>query len=119
MTFALAKCHWGGFGRIEHYRVKQSVASTGSFILVLLPGQFLKFLTRVHGARRVLEVGMLTGCSALCMAEALPRDGIVVTCEMEPYLVKVAQGFFERSPHGSKIHIRHGKQHLFSLKSSL
>ena len=38
--------------------------------------QFLAFLVRLMGARRVLEVGTFTGYSALAMAEALPRPEI-------------------------------------------
>jgi len=44
-------------------------------------GTLLKTLCAVMGARRVLEVGTFTGFSALCMAEALPDDGELVTCD--------------------------------------
>ena len=46
-------------------------------------GQALKFLVHLAGARRVLEIGMFTGYSALAMAEALPDDGVVVACEID------------------------------------
>ena len=59
-------------------------------------------------AKRVLELGMYTGYSALACAEVLPEDGEVVTCEVDPYLEGVAKGFFEKSPHGRKIQIRLG-----------
>src|SRR5690606_25260498 len=38
-------------------------------------GQFLAFLIRLMGARRVIEVGVYTGYSSLWMALALPEDG--------------------------------------------
>ena len=48
-------------------------------------GQLLKMLVRRRtGAARVLEIGMFTGYSALAMAEALPRDGRLVACELDP-----------------------------------
>ena len=47
-------------------------------------GQALKMLVHLGRARRVLEVGMFTGYSALAMAEALPSDGVVVACEVDP-----------------------------------
>ena len=39
-----------------------------------LEGAFLKMMTQVVQATSVLEIGMFTGYSALCFAEALP-DG--------------------------------------------
>lgn len=54
-------------------------------------GQFLKFLVRLVGARRVLEVGMFTGYSALAMAEALPDGGELVACEVDAEVAAFAQ----------------------------
>jgi caffeoyl-CoA O-methyltransferase len=54
-------------------------------------------------AKKVLEVGMFTGYSALAMAEALPLDGELVACEIDPYTAEFAQAAFRESPHGAKI----------------
>jgi caffeoyl-CoA O-methyltransferase len=69
-------------------------------------GQFLKFLVHVTQARRVLEIGMFTGYSALAMAEALPDDGEVVACEVDAYVAKFAQECFNESPSGQKISVK-------------
>ncbi len=69
-------------------------------------GQMLKFLVRLTKARRVLEVGMFTGYSALAMAEALPKNGQVVACEVDPYAAKFAQQCFADSAVGHKISVR-------------
>jgi caffeoyl-CoA O-methyltransferase len=66
-------------------------------------GQFLKFLVQIAQARRVLEIGMFTGYSALAMAEALPDDGEVVACEVDAYVARFAQQCFDESPSGHKI----------------
>jgi caffeoyl-CoA O-methyltransferase len=71
-------------------------------------GAFLKLLCATIGARRVLELGTFTGYSALCLAEGLPDDGEVVTCDIDPEAVEIANSFFVRSPHGKKIHVRLG-----------
>ena len=47
-----------------------------------LEGAFLKMMTQLVQATSVLEIGMFTGYSALCFAEALPADGTVLTCEL-------------------------------------
>jgi len=49
-----------------------------------IEGRFLKMLVRPTGARTVLELGMFTGYSSLMMAEALPDDGCLITCEIDP-----------------------------------
>ncbi len=69
-------------------------------------GQFLKFLVHVTRSRRVLEIGMFTGYSALAMAEALPDDGELVACEVDAYVAKFAQECFSESPSGHKISVK-------------
>jgi len=73
-----------------------------------LEGSLLRLLTRLCGARRVLEIGLFTGYSALCMAEALPPDGELVSCEIDEEHARIARTFIERSEHAGKIHIRLG-----------
>lgn len=73
-----------------------------------MEGRLLKLLAMVSGAKRVLEIGTFTGYSALSMAEALPEDGSVLTCEIEPAHAAMAQRYFDASPHGRKILIRMG-----------
>lgn len=71
-------------------------------------GQLLKLLVAISGASRILEIGMFTGYSALAMAEALPDDGELIACEIDPYAVELAQQCFQESPHGHKIHVKLG-----------
>jgi predicted O-methyltransferase YrrM len=73
-----------------------------------IEGAFLKMLVRLMGARRVLEVGMFTGYSALSMAEGLPDDGLLVTCDIDPKAEAIARRYFARSTHGKKIDVRMG-----------
>ena len=73
-----------------------------------LEGAFLKMMTQLVHAKRVLEIGMFTGYSALCFAEVLPEDGTVTTCEIDEESAALARRFFARSPHGNKITIRMG-----------
>lgn len=80
-----------------------------------LTAQFLKMLVLMTGARRILEIGMFTGYSTLAFAEALPKDGRVVTCEINPETTEIARQCLSASPHGRKIEIRLGPA-LNSLK---
>ena len=71
-------------------------------------GRFLELLVHASGAKRMLEIGTYTGYSALSMAAALPEDGRIDTLEIEPKHAEVAQRYFDRSPHGSKITLHLG-----------
>lgn len=73
-----------------------------------LEGAFLKMMTQVVQATSVLEIGMFTGYSALCFAEALPADGTVMTCEINEESAALARRYFARSPIGKKIEVRMG-----------
>lgn len=68
-------------------------------------GQVLKFLVHVTRARRVLDVGMFTGYSALAMAEALPDGGEVVACELDAYVAEFAKRCFDGASSGDKIKV--------------
>ncbi len=73
-----------------------------------LEGRFLKMLVAASGARRVLEIGTFTGYSALSMAEALPADGRLITCELDERHAAMARRFIERSPYSELIEVRVG-----------
>ncbi|MFY9609748.1 MAG: class I SAM-dependent methyltransferase [Blastocatellia bacterium] len=73
-----------------------------------IEGRFLKMLVRLTGARRILEIGMFTGYSALMMAEGLPEDGKIITCDVDPKAEAIARRYFGESPNGHKIEIRMG-----------
>ncbi|WP_370695375.1 O-methyltransferase [Patulibacter sp.] len=68
-------------------------------------GQVLKFLVHAIRARRVLEVGLFTGYSALAMAEALPDDGELVACEVDAHAAAVAAECLEASTAGGRVRI--------------
>jgi caffeoyl-CoA O-methyltransferase len=71
-------------------------------------GQVLKMLVRATGARRVLEIGMFTGYSALAMAEGLAEGGVVVACEVDERAARLAQDCFAASSAGARISVRLG-----------
>jgi caffeoyl-CoA O-methyltransferase len=71
-------------------------------------GRFLELLVWFGRPQRVLEIGTFTGHSALAMAAALPEGGRIDACEISPERAAFAQGWFDRSPHGSKIELHVG-----------
>ncbi|HWH06864.1 MAG TPA: class I SAM-dependent methyltransferase [Gaiellaceae bacterium] len=86
----------------------RATMSSPGMLTGTIEGRFLELLVWGTGARRVLEVGTFTGYSALSMAAALPEDGRIDTLDVEPRHADVAQRYFDRSPHGSKITLHLG-----------
>ena len=80
-----------------------------------IEARLLKLLARLVGAKRILEIGTFAGYSALSMAEALPEDGELVTCEIDPEAIIFAKKYFDLSEHGKKITLLEGSA-LESLK---
>lgn len=68
-----------------------------------LEASLLGFLIRSHNYKKVLEIGRFTGYSALAMAESLPQDGRIITLDIDEKTAKIAQDFWDKSPHGRKI----------------
>ena len=73
-----------------------------------LEGTLLQMLIGALRARRVLEIGTFTGFASQMMAAALPEDGELITCDVDPKAIEVARSFFGRSPHGHKISLCEG-----------
>ena len=74
-----------------------------------LVGGLLQFLIKISGAERVLEIGMFTGYSTLKMAEALPDDGEIHSCELMQKHIETAKRWFQQSRVNHKIHVHHGE----------
>ena len=44
--------------------------------------QHFQFLLKAIKAKKVLEIGCFTGYTALSMAQVLPQDGMVISCDI-------------------------------------
>ena len=72
-------------------------------------GNLLQGFICIIQAKKILEIGMYTGYSALKMAEALPKEGTVDTCELADNHCQTARSFFDKSNFGNKIIIHRGE----------
>lgn len=71
-------------------------------------GAFMTLLARAIGARRAIEVGTFTGYSAICIARALPDDGRLVACELDPDRAEVARRWIAEAGLADRVDIRVG-----------
>lgn len=72
-------------------------------------GQFMRFLVRLVGAERAIEIGTYTGYSALSVALALPEGGILVACERREEFTRIGQPFWREAGVADRIDLRIGK----------
>lgn len=91
---------------VEHFTLTKT--SFPSMLTGRVEGRFLQLVILLSGARRIVDIGTFTGYSALAMAEVLPGDGQIVTIENNRDHARIAQGFFDQSPNGSRITLRIG-----------
>ena len=68
-------------------------------------GRLLSLLTRISGARRVLEIGTLGGYSTICLARAVGPTGSVVTLEYNPRHAEVASVNLQRAGVADRVDI--------------
>jgi caffeoyl-CoA O-methyltransferase len=88
----------------------ETKAMTKWWIMMIGPVEagLLRMLVAIRSARRVLEVGTFTGYSAMAMAEAMPNDGRIITCDVSKEWTNVARRHWDSSPHGKKIELALG-----------
>jgi caffeoyl-CoA O-methyltransferase len=70
-------------------------------------GKLLYLLTKMSGARRVLEIGTLGGYSTTWLARALP-DGVLISLELDRRHAEVARRNVDRAGVGSRVTIEVG-----------
>lgn len=71
-------------------------------------GKLLHLLARVHGARKILELGTLGGYSTIWLARALPQDGRLISLEIDPRHAEVARANIARAKLAHAVEIRLG-----------
>jgi predicted O-methyltransferase YrrM len=74
-----------------------------------MQGKLLHLLSRIMGARKILEIGTLGGYSTIWMARALPEGGRIITLEADPNHAEVARRNFARAGVENKVELRLGK----------
>ena len=68
-------------------------------------GRLLYLLTRISGARRVLEIGTLGGYSTICLARGVGAEGAVVTLEYEQRHAEIAAANLARAGVADRVEI--------------
>ena len=71
-------------------------------------GRVLSMLSQMIQPKRILELGTFTGYSALCLAEGLTKDGLLITIEHNDEMEDSIRRNLALSPLGEKIELMIG-----------
>jgi len=101
-------------------RLREETARLPEALMQITPeqGQFMALLIRLMQAKRVLEIGVFTGYSALAMALALPEDGFITALDIRADWTTIARRYWEMAGVSDKIDLRLGPA-LATLESLL
>ncbi|MEM9218076.1 MAG: class I SAM-dependent methyltransferase [Cyanobacteria bacterium P01_F01_bin.150] len=89
-------------------KLRQETATHARSQMQISPeqGQFMALLLKLMGAKKVLEIGVFTGYSSLCMASALPDDGQLVACDVSEEYTAIARRYWQLAGVEHKVDLR-------------
>jgi len=68
--------------------------------------QFLAWLIKLTGAKKIIEVGVFVGATTLAIAEALPADGKIVALDVSEEFTSVGAKFWAAAGVDHKVDLR-------------
>ncbi len=68
--------------------------------------KLITFYVRALNAKKCLDIGVFTGCSAFAMALGLPDEGKVIACDISENFTSLGKPFWERGRVSGKIDLR-------------
>jgi len=89
-------------------RLRLETDKDSSAIMQIPPeqGQLMALLVKLLGAKRTIEIGVYTGYSALCVAQAMPVDSYTVACDVSEEWTNIAKKYWKEADVDKKIDLR-------------
>ena len=89
-------------------RLREETAKLPEFMMQIpaTQGEFMAFLVKLTGAKIIIEIGVFTGYSSLCMASALPDDGKLIGLDTSVEWTAVARKYWREAGIENKIDLR-------------
>jgi len=90
--------------RQTHLRTEMPVMLSGH-----LQGRMLSMISHMIRPDYILELGTFTGYSAICLADGLSENGLLITIDINNELNELCDEYFAKSGFSEKIRIINGK----------
>lgn len=102
---------------LKELREETSLLPNAHIQILPEQGQLLSLLIKAIKANKALEIGVFTGYSSLCIASALPKDGILTACDNNAEWTAIARRFWQKAEVAAKIdlHVQDALQTLEQL----
>ena len=68
-------------------------------------GYFMQLLIKINNVKKILEIGTFTGYSALSMALAIKKDGLITSLDKNQNTSQEANNFFKKAKVDNKINL--------------
>lgn len=81
-----------------HQKILQPRMLSGHF-----QGRVLSMLSKILAPKNILELGTYTGYATLCLAEGLPKDGVIDTIDINEELEEIQSKYFQLSDYKDQI----------------
>ena len=73
-----------------------------------LQGRVLSMISHMLKPQRILEIGTYTGYSAICLAEGLAENGLLITLDKNEEVEEMVRGYFEKAGLSDRVDYRIG-----------
>jgi len=94
---------------LKHTLRQSQKAGLPAISITPAQGKFLELITRIAGAKRILEVGTLGGYSTIWLARGMRKGGKLVTIEYNPTFANVAKKNIHSAGFSRQVEICTGK----------
>ena len=91
---------------LQQLRIETAKDSAAIMQIPAEQGQLMALLVKLMGAKKTIEIGVYTGYSALCVAQALPDDSYTVACDMNEEWAAIAKKYWKAAGVNEKIDLR-------------
>jgi len=88
--------------------LRNETAKDAAAIMQIPPeqGQFMSMLVKLIGAKRTIEIGVFTGYSTLCVAQAMPDDSYTLACDVDENWTNIAKKYWAQAGVDKKIELK-------------
>ncbi|MBT8141566.1 MAG: class I SAM-dependent methyltransferase [Gammaproteobacteria bacterium] len=88
--------------------LREETAQLSMSVMQISPeqGQLMSLLAKLTKAKRIIEVGVFTGYSSICLAKELPEHGELIACDVSEEWTNIAKRYWQQAGLQNKIQLK-------------